>query len=501
MRVISKEAGNPSLWVALISTLLPVSASALDWRIEPFVGASTTLSDNASQTPNGDGSFILSVTPGVAVRSEGSRRVQAQLNYGLDVFQRMGEGNSSDSDDIYHRLNATGKAEVAEDLFFVEGNAYISQALGSLLGAPGDSSLGTGNRTSVGTYSLSPYLTKRFGTFGNGILRYRRSGAIFEDEVGGNIASGSLEAGFNSGSQFNNLFWGLNYSLRDATTSGGADTQFETYGATLGYALTRKFRLRGAFGYDKNDFPSPVKTEGEYWSAGFDWSPSRRTALDASFGKRYYGDNYAFGLNHRTRATQWNIRYSEAVSDISEQILNFSGVILWDCRGVLRQTVNSFVPPEAGCTLAGLGVSTGLANGVYVLKTLNGGVTWRRGKLGGSLTAYDTRRNYQQLAGDQEDQTRGVGGSVSYRLAPHSSLTASLNFQNTQVPAGLASGLITSAVARDDDTYTLSLGLNHQFQPRLNGSLIFRRQERNSSDAATADFSENSLTAAVSMRF
>ncbi len=484
------------------AVFLPVNSMALDWRFEPSVSAAATVTDNGTQSQNGDGALILSVTPGVVIRSEGSRRVQAQLDYGLSAIERFGDSSTNNSDDLTHRLNATGKAELAEDLFFIEGNANISQALGSLLGAPGDSNLDTGNRTSVGVYNLSPYLTKRFGTFGNGMLRYSRSGAIFENNVGGNIASDTIRADFNSGTQFNDLLWGLNYSLRDATTQNGADTQFESYGATLGYALTRKFRLNGSFGYDKNDYPhlAGTKTEGDYWTAGFGWSPSRRTSVEASFGKRYYGDNYLFGFKHRSQYSQWNIQYSEDVSDIAEQILNFSGVIFWDCAGVLKQTVNSFDPPEPGCTLAGLGVSTGLANGVYILKSLSGGVTWGKGRLGASLDVHDSRRNYQQLAGDLEDHTRGIRGSVSYKLAPHSTLTASLGFDNTQVPAGLPSGSITPGTDRDDDIYTASLGVNHQFQAKLNGSLIFRHQQRESS-VDIADFTENSLTATVTMRF
>lgn len=487
--------------VVLVSLVVPGAAPALDWKLSPHVGASATLTDNGTQGANGDSAFIVTVTPGIAVRSEGSRRVQANFDYGLSVIERFGDGRG-DSDDITHRLNASGKAEVVEDLFFVEGTANISQALSSLLGAPGDSTLNTGNRTSVGTYNISPYLTRRFGTFGTGVLRYSRSGALFEGNTAGDIGSNALQASFSSGSRFNDLFWGLNYSLRDASTQGGRDTQFESYSATLGYALTRKFRLRGSFGYDKNDFVAApgVETEGDHWTVGFDWSPSRRTALEASFGQRYYGDNYGFGLTHRTHHTQWNVRYSENVSDISQQILNFSGIVYWDCAGVLRQTLNSFVPPESGCTLVGLGVNTGLANGVYILKALHGGVTWSKGKLGGSLNVHDSRREYQQIAGGQEDQTRGIAGSVSYRLAPHSTLTASLGFDNIQVPAGLPSGSITPGTARDDNIYTASVGISRQFQPKLTGTLFFRHQQRES-NSNTQDFSANSLTATVSMRF
>jgi uncharacterized protein (PEP-CTERM system associated) len=163
-------------------------------------------------------------------------------------------------------------------------------------------------------------------------------------------------------------------------------------------------------------------------------------------------------------------------------------------------TVNTLTPPQPGCTLlTGVGeLNTSLAKGVYVIKSLNGGVSWSRGKTVASLTVYDTRRNYQQLSTDQEDQTRGITGSISYRLEPHTSVTSSLGYTNNIVPPGPLESLLAE---RDDDTYSFSIGINRQFQPKLNGSLIYRHQRRESSDSASADFSENSLTATVTMRF
>ncbi|HAN56179.1 MAG TPA: TIGR03016 family PEP-CTERM system-associated outer membrane protein, partial [Betaproteobacteria bacterium] len=37
----------------------------------------------------------------------------------------------------------------------------------------------TNNLTTVGTYSVSPYIRKRFGSFANGDLRVRQSGVYF----------------------------------------------------------------------------------------------------------------------------------------------------------------------------------------------------------------------------------------------------------------------------------------------------------------------------------
>ncbi len=503
MQVKRFPAGRLLLAAALTSQF-PLSAGALDWKLTPSVSASAALTDNVSQSRGGDAALVLSLTPGVDVQSEGSRRVQARLNYGLGIIERLG-GNASDQNDINHRLNASGKAEIAEDFFFVEGTANISQALGSLLGAPGDGNLDTGNSFTAGAYSISPYLTRRLGTFATGILRYRRSGAIFEDSANvGNIAADSIEATLNSGTQFKDLMWGLNYSLRNSATSNGTDTRFESYGATLGYALTRKFRLKGSYGYDKNDYPSLTKTEGDYWSAGFEWMPSRRTQLETSYGKRYYGNDYNLRFNHRTRHTQWNLQYQQSVSDIAQQLLNPTAIYAWLCDdGVWGSTSNLFPPAgKTGCVLSGIAppgtIPLGTAQGIYINKTLRGGTTWSVRKLTFAFDLFDTTRIYQDLASLPEDRSRGFQAGVIYNLAPHTKVNAALAYTHNEVAASLISPLAT---ARSDDLYTLTAGVDHQFNPKLKGSLLFRHQQRESSNAALADFTENSLTATVTMQY
>lgn len=76
------------------------SASAVaDWRFEPTLNASTIYTDNVNQSATKpEDAVILSVTPGFTLRSEGSRRVQATMRYGLTGVARFG---GDESDDLY----------------------------------------------------------------------------------------------------------------------------------------------------------------------------------------------------------------------------------------------------------------------------------------------------------------------------------------------------------------------------------------------------------------
>lgn len=490
------------LATALIASSLCQSAFALDWNFTPTLNSRATFTDNVKQSAsNRESALILSVTPGFTLVSKGSRRVQATVGYGLSGVARFGGDKSTD---LNHNLSAVGKAELVEDFLFLDGTARISQELISLLGSPADADTNSSNRATVGTYSFSPYIRKRLGTFATAQARYTHSGAIFGDNAGSNIAANALTASLASGPRFNDINWALNYSLREAEyarngTTGASSSTFESMSATLGYALSRKFRVFGTVGRDSNDFINASQSNGDFYTAGFSWSPSRRTSLDASAGKRFLGNTFALSFLHRSHFSNWNIRYSEDVSDISRLTTNFN-----DLRGAEFTCTNSALPlpttesellARSDCEPTSLFFGTSIQNGVFISKVLRGSVSWSKGRLGTGLTVFDTRRNYL-FQNNLEDHTRGIHGNVNYRLTPHTRLTTTIGFTNNQVPVGL-SGL---TMDRDDNIYTASIGLNHRFDPKVTGALTFRHQQRDS-NAPDASFDANSITASLHMRF
>jgi uncharacterized protein (PEP-CTERM system associated) len=121
-------------------------------------------------------------------------------------------------------------------------------------------------------------------------------------------------------------------------------------------------------------------------------------------------------------------------------------------------------------------------------------VAWSMGKTSLGLNVFDTRRQYQQIEGLPEDETRGVNLSYGYRLQPLTTLNARLSYSNYHSPAGL------SVVAEDTNYYTGSLGVNHQFGRDLSGALILRHQ-RHDSNLPNNSYDTNSITASASMTF
>ncbi|MGA7181645.1 MAG: TIGR03016 family PEP-CTERM system-associated outer membrane protein [Thiobacillaceae bacterium] len=475
---------------------------AADWRIVPSVSAQVELTDNVNQAPDADkySATILTLTPGVSATLLGSRDLQFAANYSLTGIERY-SGGGGNTNDVYHNLGANAKATVIKDLFFVDATANVSQVLTSLLGAPGNGNLNTGNLTTVGSYSLSPYLIKRFGTFATGTVRYTLSGALFNNNAN-DLLSNTLTASLNSGTQFNDLSWGLNYSLRDTAVSGDGSDKFEHYDLNLGYVLTRHIRAFGSVGHDHDQFDSVGNTiSANSWTAGLGWTPNRRLSLDASVGHTYFGRTYSFDFSYRTHYSVWTASYSEGTSDISQLLLNTQPIVAWICDAGLFFAQGT-LPPSGQTNCVPLGtapvgsVPLGVANGVFISKTLRGGAVWSKSRTSVGLNVFDVRRIYEQIVGLPEDETRGIGITYGYRLKPTLSLSAGLSYTNDLVPADL-SGLTGS---RDDKLYTASVGLTKQFDRKTNGSLVFRRTERHSNDS-TVDFAEDDLTATLRMTF
>ena len=479
------------------------SAQALDWNFEPSVGASATYTDNVNQSPdNEEDALVLSVTPGFTLQSEGSRRVEATVSYGLSAVTRFGGG---DDNDLNHNLSASGKAELVEDFLFIDANARVSQELISLLGSPADATINDSNRTTTGSYSISPYIKKRLGTFANAEARYSLSGVLFEDEVFSDLLAGTLNASLTSGSRFRDLNWGLDYSFRnvsdkDSEISGDNSYTYERANLSLGYALTRKFRLIANVGHEMIEYDNVLAAANDrsdsFWSAGFAWSPSRRTSLEATMGQRFFGTTYSLSASYRARESIFTASYVEDVNDISQTTLTQGTTYLWVCGGSFVETLFN-IAPQPGCTLVGTqdALIPSLAEGLYVAKTLKAGLSWGIRKVSYSINVFDTRRLYL-LQNNEEDRSLGINASVSYRLAPLTNLYGNLGWTRNDDPASL-SGL---GINRKDDLYSFIVGVNHQFSRDLTGALTYRYYQRDSNDP-TADYTENNLTASVNMSF
>ncbi len=483
-------------------------AVAADWTVTPNLTLSERYTDNVNLAPSGqsrESDFITEVRPGVQFSKEGAR-LRVRANYSLQSLTYL---NNSNNNAINHQLNAAANAELLKDFLFLDANTAISQQNINALGPVGfGNTNATNNLTTVGTYSISPYVQKRFGNFADGMYRVSTSGVYYNSQGISNTVTNSMSGSLTSGPSFNDLFWGLNYSYSQNKNQSVPDTKFERASATLGYALTRKFRVNATAGVERNNYVilNSGSTDGSFWNAGFSWTPTSRTSVAATYGRRYFGNTYSFDLSERTRHTTWRAGYSEDLTTSSATSLSYAllggyyvcqvipaGYSYFPATGsptgfVVAIPLGSPVPADCQLAAAAVTPNLSLVNEVYILKNFTAGVGVNVGKSNYNVGVYRMRRDLQTSG--TYDQSSGINAGWNWRFAPFTTVSLTGNLTRFDVPSS----------NRKDNLWSVSGGVTHQFQPKLNGSVFIRHQAR-SSNLPGNDFTENSITALVNMTF
>ena len=248
----------------------------------------------------------------------------------------------------------------------------------------------------------------------------------------------------NSGPAFKTLGWGLSYSKQKTTYDNTANIlaqnrDNEIISGNLRYMVTPRFSLTATGGYEKNDYVSiGTKPEGSYWSGGFSWAPSAMTSIDASAGRRFFGNTYSLAASHRTRLTAWSLGYSEDITTSQSQFLIPATI---DTSSFLNQLWAATIPDPVirqqvvDAFIQGNGLPPALAdsvnyltNRIFLQKSLHASVAVLGAKNTLVLSLFNMSRDAQTaqaldstLFGSSNlalsDRTKQVGGNASLELA------------------------------------------------------------------------------------
>lgn len=501
-------------WVSASAALLASPCSdAASWKIVPSLNLSESYTDNVNLASSGNkkDDFITQVNPGISISGTGSR-LKARLNYTMQNLARSRGGNSIDTN---HRLNADANAELIDHLFFLDGKAAISQQNISSFGPqPTDNLNNAGNRTSVTTYSISPYLRHNFGAVATSELRYTH------DDVGARAGgfsdskADSISFNLNSGAAFKNVGWGLRYNKQSTDYSNNPGVETETYSGDLRFMISPKLSLTATGGNEKNNYLSTgVNPEGSFWTAGFAWTPMPRTSLAASAGERFFGKTHTVAASHRSRNTVWNLNYSESVTSARSQFLIPATLNTADYLDQLWSSsiTDPLLRQQAVANFIGItGLPDSLSNNInyltnryFLQKQLQASVAIKSAKSTLLLGAFRTLRDAQtaqamdsQLFAPanlaQNDNTKGIGGNAQWvwRITSRTNINVSAGYtENHSISTGIK-----------DKNRNMGIGMSRQIQPKLNGAINYRHNGRDSNQAG-GNYRENAISASLNMTF
>ncbi len=494
---------------------LPSDSDAGDLVISPFMRTRLIFTDNVRLTPDGspnkEADFVTRLAPGLYGKYT-SRRFSGEVNYRLInlLFAKTSERNRS-----LHNLNARGTGELLEDFFFVDGAVRMKQINRSLLGRQGDDVNLTGNLANVRQYSLSPYVRKRFGGTATTELRYAR--ILSESDSSSsflNSQANSYIGSILSGPDFQVFQWGLNYARQDIDFDQRRDTvRIESGVANVRYNINRRFGITGTGGYENNTFGGAVqnKPKGVRWSAGFIWVPTPRTSIEASAGKRFFGDTYFLDASHRTRLFAMNAHYRENI----RSAMNILNIGAGSTLPILTTLFTAQAPPgtdPADITqlvqllISELGIPAGLAfaqgyltNRFFLQKNFESSVALNTAKntvlfriFHRTRKPLDNRPILDAVigAGQSHLKQEGVGLLWSHRLTERTRINANFLYRR----------LTFRTINRRDKIKLYSIGVTREITEHIFGMLRYRRNDR-TSNLIGNQYVENRFTATLGMRF
>lgn len=501
-------------FIATEMLLLSQHVAAAEWKLAPSLNLKETYSDNISLAPPGSemSEWITEINPGISLTGTGSH-LKAHVNYGM---QNIFYAKEYSQNKTLHQLGAGANAELLDQFLFLDGNATISQQNTSLFGPQAaDNTNITDHRASVATYSISPYLRHSFDAIASSELRYThdevKTGVIGLSNSKGDSAMLSL----NSGPAFSRLSWGLHYIKRKFSYSNNPTIVTETFSGDLRFPITSKFSITATKGYEKYNYLSisGEPPEGRFWTAGFSWTPTTRTSIEASTGYRYFGKTHSLAASHHSRRTVWSLNYSEDITTTSSQFLlpatiNTANFLnrLWTPSipdPVLRQQViDSFIHNNGLPTSLSENINY-FTNRFFLQKRLQASVALNGAKSTLVLSAFDSLREAQTaqtmdslLLGTSSlalnDNTKQIGGNAlwSWQYSPRTNFNVSAGYSKSRSDSADLTNI----------SRMMGLGASNQFRPKLSGSVNLRRTLLYSNQIG-GGYQENAITASLLIKF
>ncbi len=500
-----------------LALLSVAPATRADWKFTPVFEVRETYTDNVALRANAEANWVTELAPSFRLEHTGPR-LQMSAAY-TRHFYEYADKDIGGTYGATQDLSAVAKAKVVSELLYIDANASIGQrdasAFGPLLLNTGNNFART-NASEIKTARISPYLVHRFGPYANAELRFTADRLTSSTGGLNNSTGKTLALNLVSGSAFRQLGWGLQANKSEqkglATTGPGGKSDSENVAANLRWTATSQLTLTAMGGYDSYDYQALGGSNGgAAWQLGVDWQPGTRTRVQASAGKRYYGNSYSLQAQHRARASIWSINYNDSVTSTRQQFLLPSAI---DTFSMLDRLFASAIPDAderrqaVNAYIQAAGLPASLANNInyfsnryYLQKQLQAAVVLNGPHTTTVLTLQDMRRNgLSSTAVDSSvlgstntilnDNTHQSGGNMTWnwRLSSRTGVLATADV--TRIRSISAK---TSTINR-----SLRIGLTRQLQPSLRGSIDVRRV---SGGLGAAHYTENAVSASLNKQF
>jgi len=510
-----KKIAFPTLAPVAILALLASPVCKADFKITPSASVSETYTDNVNLTVDSQAQheFITEFTPGITISDNGPN-LKLNAVYTAQYYEYSNK-DVANINQFQNALQANANAAIVKEFFYIDSTASISQQAVSAFGPQvNDNSYSDNNRTEVKTITFSPYITKNLGTTAVFQARY-----MHDAENSGNVQLGDTQSdgvllSLASGPAFRLVNWGLEFNRQTVESTVSTTVTEQTAELSGAYIMTPELSLTANAGYDEFEYQgfAADNQRENFWLAGLTWTPSTRTNVQFSGGRRYGGTSYNLVATHHTRNSVWMINYNDSVTTTLSQFSSPSNIstagLLTQLNsatitdpGQLQQSVSNTIG-EAGMPSSLANSANFFSNGFFLQKQLQASVAFNTARSTLIFSVFDTERttlNPSEFAGFLgnnsnlllNDNNRQLGGSsiLNWEVTPRTNFYLNGNYTKIESLSSNLSNFNRAVV----------FGMTRHIKPHLQGTLELRRVEGTTVDGVDT-YHENAIMGSLTLQ-
>ena len=507
---------------------------------------------NLSSTDPDDEIFLSTMFTGGAIVS--TPRVTAIALADLDFSYLTDQSDFR----VNQNIGATSTFTAADNwLYFDLSGSSTRQIAGDNARFSGNVNAARNQRVDVHSYSASPYVFHRMANDSSVELRYRFS-QVFIGDGANNISTFAglplddtvtheALASYESGKTFDRARIRLTAYGSETTENtspflvplNGSIQQFSEFkyqqGSVLGegsFALTPRFALSGAVGYDEVDpedaaalFFSADELSGFFWRAGFTARPGPRSNVRIEYGDRY-GDGYidadlSYQVSSRFRMTAGAGRtFRTRAQSITSQFRSTQRQTL-DFADRLReggeQSARGLID-AANFASNNIGGQASQTSGIAVSDYVNAGLQGKFSRTDIGAFAFYSDDNF----GFRQTETYGLRANLKRRMSRRLDGYANVAWRHADTSIDVSSCLATPGVFGldvnnplfdpaascaalitengDTDTIIGRIGAGYRVYENASAFVEYARTERLSS-SSQLEYDENTLLLGITLDF
>jgi uncharacterized protein (PEP-CTERM system associated) len=494
-----------------------VNANGL--TVQPSISTSLVDSQTTSETIENRSAETLSIEPTIVVNYLSKRfKWQMSANH-KQLLQRF---NDESNNNNFTDYRVSGELVMIENLLNMQFRSQQSyrntQTANSLVN---DEYLGSDELSKTINNSVTlqvslprpDYVRLNFiGTVAN-VKSDKTAGS--QDEL--NNTNANIQANVYQGDNFKRVNWSVLSSYSDTNGSADNDLKSQIIDANLGIGLISHWQLKfnakdetnersssrsdinfgnldyGSHGVGIAWYESPARfiqinynqasrsddDNEKFVSADLNWRVTSRTAVQASYGRRFFGESKAFSLSHNTKHLRTRLNYDEKLTTFSRLIVNTLDAGVFVCPPGETSLSDCYQPTsptyelQQGEQYLNLSINVPeISEEVILRKSFSANIGFERRKMTTSLDIKHIETYYFDRGIDQTNNNIGLVNS--YKIGPKTTLNLSLNY------------LISDRKLEDtqeetkDKTKSATLSATRQLGEGLSTSASFRYLDRQS---------------------